>query len=80
MSHQPRTQPAPAPFARSTRAPPPPPPPRRAYAPVARRVTLAMVAAPIAIVTSYVLFQRLVLGQERKKLISPPEKNEVLGP
>jgi hypothetical protein len=27
-----------------------------------------MVAAPIAIVTSYVLFQRLVLGQERKKL------------
>lgn len=27
-----------------------------------------MVAAPVLIVTSYVLFQRLVLGQERRRL------------
>lgn len=35
-----------------------------------------MVAAPIAIVTSYVLFQRLVLGQERKKLAEAERRRE----
>lgn len=38
------------------------------YKPAARRVTLAMVAAPIAIVTSWVLYERLVLGHERKEI------------
>ncbi|OWP02485.1 hypothetical protein B2J93_61 [Marssonina coronariae] len=38
------------------------------YKPVARRVTAAIVALPIALVTGYVLFQRLVLGQEKKKM------------
>jgi len=68
-----RQQPPPAPFPHTTRPHAPPPPPRREYKPVALRVTLAMVAAPIAIVTSYVLFQRLVLGQERKKLVGEAE-------
>lgn len=47
------------------------PPP--GYKSAARRITLAMVAAPIAIVTSYELYQRLVLGQEQKKLGRPDE-------
>ncbi|KAF4541754.1 uncharacterized protein LTHEOB_8335 [Lasiodiplodia theobromae] len=38
------------------------------YKPAARRVTLAMVAAPIAIVTSWALYDRLVLGKERKEM------------
>ncbi|KAH7048353.1 hypothetical protein B0J12DRAFT_113015 [Macrophomina phaseolina] len=44
------------------------------YKPAARRVTLAMVAAPIAIVTSWVLYERLVLGRERKEIsrLMPP--------
>jgi len=41
------------------------------YKPVARRVTLAIVALPIAIVTSWVLYQRLILGEERKHLVRP---------
>lgn len=36
------------------------------YKPAARRITAIMVALPIAIVTSYELYQRLVLGKERK--------------
>ncbi|PBP18179.1 hypothetical protein BUE80_DR010732 [Diplocarpon rosae] len=40
------------------------------YKPVARRVTAAIVALPIALVTGYVLYQRLVLGQEKKTLAS----------
>ncbi|KAA6407465.1 MAG: hypothetical protein FRX48_08708 [Lasallia pustulata] len=42
------------------------------YKPAARRFTYAIVALPIALVTSYVVFQRLVLGQERKRLVHPP--------
>ncbi|RFU25590.1 hypothetical protein B7463_g10754, partial [Scytalidium lignicola] len=41
------------------------------YKPVARKITMTMVALPIAIVTSYVLYQRLVLGEERKHLVNP---------
>ncbi|KAH8816560.1 hypothetical protein F5884DRAFT_852996 [Xylogone sp. PMI_703] len=39
------------------------------YKPVARKVTMTLVALPIAIVTSYVLYQRLVLGEEQKRLV-----------
>ncbi|KAI9051771.1 hypothetical protein LZ554_004038 [Drepanopeziza brunnea f. sp. 'monogermtubi'] len=42
------------------------------YKPVARKVSAAIVAMPILIVTSYVLYQRLVLGQEKKLLVPPP--------
>ncbi|MCJ1243871.1 hypothetical protein MMC30_001068 [Trapelia coarctata] len=42
------------------------------YKPAARRITYAMVAMPIAIVTSYVLWNRLVMGQERKRLVGEP--------
>ncbi|KAF2141000.1 uncharacterized protein K452DRAFT_309452 [Aplosporella prunicola CBS 121167] len=38
------------------------------YRPAARRITAAIVAAPIAIVTSYFLYQRLVQGEQRKVL------------
>jgi len=41
------------------------------YKPIARKVTMAIVAMPIAIVTSYVLYQRLVLGEDRKLLVKP---------
>ncbi|PBP26367.1 hypothetical protein BUE80_DR002580 [Diplocarpon rosae] len=40
------------------------------YKPVARKVTATIVALPIALVTGYVLYQRLVLGQEKKMLSS----------
>ena len=46
------------------------------YKSVARRVTLVMVAAPIAIVTSWVLWERIVMGQERKKLGKPSKPAE----
>ncbi|MCJ1399652.1 hypothetical protein MMC11_002854 [Xylographa trunciseda] len=46
------------------------------YKSAARRVTLAMVAAPIAIVTSWVLWERLVMGQERKRLLREPVGEE----
>ncbi|OCL11065.1 hypothetical protein AOQ84DRAFT_361854 [Glonium stellatum] len=36
------------------------------YKPAARRIMAIMVALPIAIVTGYELYQRLVLGEERK--------------
>ncbi|KAE8441093.1 hypothetical protein EG329_005888 [Mollisiaceae sp. DMI_Dod_QoI] len=39
------------------------------YKSTARKVTMTIVALPIAIVTSYVLYQRLVLGEEPKKLV-----------
>ncbi|KFY32856.1 hypothetical protein V495_08661, partial [Pseudogymnoascus sp. VKM F-4514 (FW-929)] len=42
------------------------------YKPVARKVTMTIVALPIAIVTSYVLWQRLVMGEEQKVLVRPP--------
>jgi hypothetical protein len=35
-------------------------------------VTATIVALPIAIVTSYFLYQRLVLGEERKVLVVKP--------
>ncbi|MCJ1258985.1 hypothetical protein MMC24_006819 [Lignoscripta atroalba] len=44
------------------------------YKPAARRITFVMVALPIAIVTSWVLWQRLVLGEERKRLVRPEEE------
>ncbi|KAK0659019.1 hypothetical protein DIS24_g4200 [Lasiodiplodia hormozganensis] len=49
------------------------------YKPAARRVTLAMVAAPIAIVTSWALYDRLVLGKERKEMprVAPSLANAV---
>ncbi|KAK0102705.1 hypothetical protein ONS95_006307 [Cadophora gregata] len=43
------------------------------YRPVARKVTMAIVALPIAIVTSYVLYQRLVLGEEKKLFPMPKQ-------
>ncbi|PVH81314.1 hypothetical protein DL98DRAFT_571198 [Cadophora sp. DSE1049] len=43
------------------------------YKPVARKVTMAIVALPIAIVTSYVLYQRLVLGEEKKLFPMPKQ-------
>ncbi|RKF76890.1 hypothetical protein GcM3_076008 [Golovinomyces cichoracearum] len=36
-----------------------------------RKVTMTIVALPIALVTSWVLFERLVLGKERKELVPP---------
>ncbi|PMD17172.1 hypothetical protein NA56DRAFT_281167 [Hyaloscypha hepaticicola] len=41
------------------------------YKSVANKVTMAIVAMPIAIVTSWVLYERLVLGEERKNLVKP---------
>lgn len=41
------------------------------YKPVARKVTLAIVALPVLLVTSWVLWDRLVMGKERKELIRP---------
>ncbi|KAI9879487.1 MAG: hypothetical protein M1830_008363 [Pleopsidium flavum] len=49
------------------------------YKPAARRITFVIVALPIAIVTSYVLYQRLVLGQERKRLIRLEDEPKVAG-
>ncbi|KAI9815978.1 MAG: hypothetical protein M1827_001970 [Pycnora praestabilis] len=43
------------------------------YKSAARRITMAIVALPIAIVTSYVLYQRVVMGEERKRLVPRPE-------
>ncbi|KAH7400257.1 hypothetical protein BKA64DRAFT_707944 [Cadophora sp. MPI-SDFR-AT-0126] len=45
------------------------------YKPVARKVTMAIVALPIAIVTSYVLYQRLVLGEEKKLFPMPRQRD-----
>ncbi|CAD6445962.1 5a755dae-42dd-4376-9e6d-b95d36e24091 [Sclerotinia trifoliorum] len=42
------------------------------YQSVARRVTMTIVALPILLVTSWVLWDRLVLGQEQKSLIREP--------
>ncbi|RPA97357.1 hypothetical protein L873DRAFT_1809897 [Choiromyces venosus 120613-1] len=39
------------------------------YRPAYRRVRTVVVMLPIAIVTSYVLYQRVVLGEERKVLV-----------
>ncbi|KAI9732725.1 MAG: hypothetical protein M1818_007459 [Claussenomyces sp. TS43310] len=48
------------------------------YKPVARKVTLVIVALPIAVVTSWVLYQRLVKGEERKLLVQPaPTMGEI---
>ncbi|KAL3425535.1 hypothetical protein PVAG01_02326 [Phlyctema vagabunda] len=41
------------------------------YKSAARKVTVAIVAMPILLVTSYILYQRLVLGEERKRLVGP---------
>jgi len=50
------------------------------YGVTARRVTLAMIAMPVAIVTSWVLWERFALGQERKKLVRPDSTKAVLPP
>ncbi|KAJ8058907.1 hypothetical protein OCU04_011893 [Sclerotinia nivalis] len=42
------------------------------YQSVARRVTMTIVALPILLVTSWVLWDRLVLGQQKKSLIREP--------
>ncbi|TGO23590.1 hypothetical protein BPAE_0127g00100 [Botrytis paeoniae] len=42
------------------------------YQSVARRVTMTIVALPILFVTSWVLWDRLVLGQEKKSLLLEP--------
>ncbi|KAF5868194.1 uncharacterized protein Bfra_007390 [Botrytis fragariae] len=42
------------------------------YQSVARRVTMTIVALPILFVTSWVLWDRLVLGQEKKSLLREP--------
>ncbi|QSZ32468.1 hypothetical protein DSL72_002042 [Monilinia vaccinii-corymbosi] len=44
----------------------------RNYQSVARRVTMTIVALPVALVTSWVLWDRLVLGTERKSLVHDP--------
>ncbi|KAF6227067.1 hypothetical protein HO133_008508 [Letharia lupina] len=43
------------------------------YNTIARRWTAIIVGIPFVVVTSYVLYQRVVLGQEQKPLIAPPE-------
>ncbi|KAF7893920.1 hypothetical protein EAF00_007434 [Botryotinia globosa] len=48
------------------------------YQSVARRVTMTIVALPILFVTSWVLWDRLVLGQEKKSLLRDPP--QVPGP
>lgn len=54
------------------------------YKSVARKVTSAIVALPIAIGTSYWLYQRLVLGEEQKVLVpvlpSEPPKVDTTNP
>ncbi|CAG8959128.1 hypothetical protein HYFRA_00012991 [Hymenoscyphus fraxineus] len=47
------------------------------YKSAARKVTMAIVAMPIAIVTSYVLYQRLYLKEEKKSLLPLPESAPV---
>ncbi|MCJ1359918.1 MAG: hypothetical protein MMC33_009921 [Icmadophila ericetorum] len=39
------------------------------YKPAARKITATMVALPIAFVTSWILYDRLVLGNEKKRLV-----------
>ncbi|KAL1643133.1 hypothetical protein SLS58_005102 [Diplodia intermedia] len=60
-----------APPAKEQRPPPhqwkPVEPLPAAYKPAARRWTLAIVAMPVALVTSYALYDRLVLGNKRKE-------------
>ena len=46
------------------------------YNTVARKVTLAIVALPVLLVTSWVLWDRLVMGKEKKELIRPFLKDE----
>lgn len=41
------------------------------YKSIKRKVTMAIVALPIVFVTSWVLFERLWLGKERKELVPP---------
>ncbi|PSS15257.1 hypothetical protein M430DRAFT_29245 [Amorphotheca resinae ATCC 22711] len=41
------------------------------YKSVANKVTMVIVAMPILLVTSWVLYERLVLGEERKLLVQP---------
>lgn len=48
------------------------------YASTARKVTLAIVALPIALVTSWVLWERLVLGRERKELVNGGEGEKLI--
>lgn len=43
------------------------------YNTIARRWTAIMVGIPFVVVTSYLLYQRVVLGQEQKSLEAPPE-------
>ncbi|KAM3084119.1 hypothetical protein ACMFMG_001775 [Clarireedia jacksonii] len=51
------------------------------YQSVARRVTMTIVALPIVIVTSWILWDRVVLGAEKKSLIrDPPPPTPVSGP
>ncbi|KAI1502486.1 hypothetical protein F5X99DRAFT_156297 [Biscogniauxia marginata] len=47
-------------------------PSSQAYRQAARKYTSLMVAMPILLVTSYVLFDRLVLGKQAKSLAAKP--------
>ncbi|KAK6538640.1 hypothetical protein TWF694_010218 [Orbilia ellipsospora] len=42
------------------------------YKPAERRVKLIIIALPVALVSSYLLYKRLVLGEEQRRL--PPKK------
>ncbi|ROT36325.1 hypothetical protein SODALDRAFT_217358 [Sodiomyces alkalinus F11] len=46
---------------------------KKAYNRAARRWMAALIALPIFIVTSYVLFNRIILGKERKVMPTPTE-------
>jgi hypothetical protein len=43
------------------------------YKPAERKVRAVIIALPVAIVTSWVLYERLFLGQEQKVLVPRPE-------
>ncbi|KAF8471782.1 hypothetical protein BDZ91DRAFT_716532 [Kalaharituber pfeilii] len=47
----------------------------RKYKDAERRVRTAIIALPIALVTSWVLWKRLVQGEERRKLAIPSQSN-----
>ncbi|KAJ6256794.1 hypothetical protein Dda_8662 [Drechslerella dactyloides] len=50
------------------------------YRPAAIKVTLLIVALPVAIVSSYLVYKRLYLGEDRRRLVPPEDKADTIMP
>ncbi|KAK6347268.1 hypothetical protein TWF696_007340 [Orbilia brochopaga] len=46
------------------------------YRPAATKVTLLIVALPVAIVSSYLVYKRLYLGEDRRRFPAVPNKQD----